>query len=195
VPRTAKIDRKTKETRIQATLNLDGTGVAGIETGIPFFDHMLEAFTLHAGFDLTLKADGDLQVDAHHTVEDTGIVLGQAADRALGDRKGIRRYAHFHAPLDEALARVVVDISGRPYLHYDSPIRYETRIGDHYQAGLTREFLRAFATHARLTLHVDLIRAEDPHHGTEAIYKAFARAMKEAVKIDGKQVPSTKGSL
>ncbi|HSB54820.1 MAG TPA: imidazoleglycerol-phosphate dehydratase HisB [Gemmatimonadales bacterium] len=196
MPRTAEINRETRETRIRLRLDLDGSGKADIRTGIGFFDHMLEAFARHGLNDLTVDAKGDLQVDGHHTVEDVGIVLGQAIAQALGNRAGIRRYADASVPLDEALVRAVVDVSGRPYLsyHVDSP-KWQM-LGD-YDVLLTPEFFRAVVLNAGLTVHLDLIRGENPHHVVEATFKAFARALEAATRLDPRVigVPSTKGVL
>lgn len=194
--RTAEIVRTTKETDVRIRLDLDGTGVAEVATGIGFFDHMLDAFARHALVDLTVKVTGDLHVDGHHTVEDTGIGLGQAIAKALGDRRGIRRYAHAYAPLDEALVRSVVDVSGRPFLSYHIPIATWQMLGD-YDVLLTPEFFRAIVTSAGLTVHMDLIRGDNPHHIVEAAFKAFARALDGATAVDPRVtgVPSTKGVL
>ena len=194
--RSATIKRKTKETDIEVTVNLDGTGVSNVATGIGFFDHMLEALARHALIDLTVEASGDLHVDGHHTVEDTGIALGQAIARALGDRAGIRRYADAIVPLDEALVRAVVDVSGRPYLAYHVDIPKWQMLGD-YDVFLTPEFFRALVQNAGLTVHLDLVRGDNPHHIVEAAFKAFARALDDATTLDPRVsgVPSTKGVL
>ncbi len=194
--RTAEVVRNTKETRIRLTLDLDGSGKAEVATGIGFFDHMLEAFARHGLMDLTVKAEGDLQVDGHHTVEDVGIVLGQAIQQALGNRAGIRRYADASVPLDEALVRAVIDVSGRPYLSYHVDIARWQMLGD-YDVFLTPEFFRALVLNAGLTVHLDLIRGDNPHHIVEAAFKAFARALETAVRLDPRVtgVPSTKGVL
>jgi len=194
--RTATLHRKTAETDIRARLNLDGRGRYRISTGIRFLDHMLELFTRHGGFDLDLEARGDLDVDQHHTVEDVGIVLGQALAQALGDRRGIRRYGEATVPLDDALARVVVDVSGRPYVAYHAEPPTWQKLGD-YDVALTPEFFRALATHGGLTLHVDLLRGRNAHHVVEAVFKAAARALGEATSLDPRvqDVPSTKGAL
>jgi len=194
--RRAEIQRKTRETRIRLNLDLDGTGSAAVRTGIGFFDHMLEALARHALLDLELQCDGDLQVDGHHTVEDTGIVLGQGIAQALGDRAGIRRYADATVPLDEALVRAVIDVSGRPYLAYQVEIRKWQLLGD-YDVFLTPEFFRAVVFNAGLTVHLDLVRGDNPHHIVEATFKAFARALEQAVRLDPRVtgVPSTKGTL
>jgi imidazoleglycerol-phosphate dehydratase len=194
--RTATIKRKTKETDVEVSVNLDGTGVSKVATGIGFFDHMLDALARHALLDLTIEARGDLHVDGHHTVEDTGIALGQALEHALGDRAGIRRYADALVPLDEALVRAVVDVSGRPYLAYAIDIPKWQMLGD-YDVFLTPEFFRAVVLNAGLTVHLDLVRGDNPHHIVEAAFKAFARALDGATTIDPRVVgvPSTKGAL
>jgi imidazoleglycerol-phosphate dehydratase len=194
--RSAEARRKTKETDVRVRIDLDGTGQAQIKTGIGFFDHMLEALARHAPYDLEVEAAGDLHIDAHHTVEDVGIVLGQALSQALGERRGIRRYADASVPLDDALARVVVDVSGRPYLAFHAEPPTWQKLGD-YDVALTPEFFRALATHGGLTLHVDLLRGQNAHHVVEAVFKATARALGEATRIDPRVqgVPSTKGTL
>ncbi len=194
--RTAEISRNTKETRIRLVLGLDGSGRAAIRTGIGFFDHMLEALARHGLLDLEVECAGDLHVDGHHTVEDVGIVLGQAIAQALGDRAGIRRYADAMVPLDEALVRAVVDVSGRPYLSYHVDIAKWQMLGD-YDVLLTPEFFRAVVLNAGLTVHLDLIRGDNPHHIVEATFKAFARALEQATRLDPRVVgvPSTKGVL
>ena len=194
--RTADVHRKTKETDLQVHLDLDGTGASRVRTGIGFFDHMLEALARHALIDLTVEANGDLYVDGHHTVEDTGIAVGQAIAQALGDRAGIRRYADAMVPLDEALVRAVVDVSGRPYLSYHVEIAKWQMLGD-YDVFLTPEFFRALVLNAGLTAHLDLVRGDNPHHIVEATFKAFARALDAATALDPRVhgVPSTKGAL
>ncbi|HXF94671.1 MAG TPA: imidazoleglycerol-phosphate dehydratase HisB [Gemmatimonadales bacterium] len=194
--RAAEVTRRTRETDILVRLELDGAGTAEVGTGIGFFDHMLEALARHALFDLVVRAQGDLQVDAHHTVEDTGIVLGQALARALGDRRGIRRYGEATVPLDDALARAVVDVSGRPYLAYHAEPPTWQKLGD-FDVALAPEFFRALAVHGGLTLHLDLLRGRNAHHVIEAVFKAAARALEQAVALDPRVhgVPSTKGSL
>lgn len=189
--RIGTCDRRTKETVISAALNLDG-GAVEISTGIGFFDHMLEALAVHAGFGLTLKAEGDLHVDGHHTVEDTGIVLGKALAEALGDKDGIRRYGSFLIPMDESLALASVDVSGRPFLVFDARFP-EERIGD-YDSCLTGEFFRALAQNAGITLHLKMLYGQNSHHMAEALYKAAAHALKEAV-TPAEGTLSTKGSL
>ena len=194
-PRTATVDRKTGETEISITLSLDGTGHPDIRTGIPFFDHMLTLFARHGLFDLTVVAKGDIEVDYHHTVEDVGITLGQALAKALGNKSGIRRYGSAYVPMDEALARVVVDCSGRPFLAYEAPRGVEA-IGM-FPFQLVEEFLRAAAVQAGLTLHVSILAGRDAHHMAEAVFKALARALDVAVSRDErvKGIPSTKGVL
>jgi imidazoleglycerol-phosphate dehydratase len=194
--RRAEVARRTGETEIRVQVDLDGTGASRIKTGLGFFDHMLEALARHALLDLEIEAKGDLHIDGHHTVEDTGIVLGQALAQALGDRSGIRRYGHALVPLDEALVRAVVDVSGRPFLHYQVDIPRWQMLGD-YDVFLTPEFFRALIQHAGLTVHLDLIRGENPHHIVESAFKALARALGDAITRDPRVhgVPSTKGSL
>jgi imidazoleglycerol-phosphate dehydratase len=196
MPRTAEVTRRTKETDLRIRIDLDGRGEAQIRTGIGFFDHMLEALARHGLLDLVVEARGDLQVDGHHTVEDTGIVLGQAIAKALGDRAGIRRYADALIPLDEALVQCVMDVSGRPYLSYSIEIPKWQMLGD-YDVFLTPEFFRAVALNAGLTVHLDLVRGDNPHHIVEAAFKAFARALDGATTLDPRVqgVPSTKGVL
>ncbi len=191
--RTAKAHRQTKETDISVSLNLDGNGKGDILTGIGFFDHMLDALRKHAGFDLSVQAMGDLHIDGHHTVEDVGIVLGQVFAEALGDGSGIGRFGHAYCPLDEALARTVVDVSGRPFLHYGCDVQFN-RIGD-FDGELYVEFLRAFAMNAKITLHVELLYGDNQHHILEAMTKSLARALKTAVAEHGGSIPSTKGVL
>lgn len=193
--RTAARERTTNETDVKMTVNLDGSGVADIATGIGFFDHMLILFAKHGLIDLTVQAAGDLEVDGHHTVEDIGIVLGQALAQALGAKHGIRRYGTAFVPMDEALAMVAIDVSGRPYLHFEAE-GATGRIGA-YDGELTEEFMRALAVHAGLTLHIRLLSGHNAHHITEAIFKALGRALADAVRIDERitGVMSTKGSL
>ncbi len=199
VTRTASLERITSESQIQLSLNLDGTGTADVETGVPFFDHMLTAFARHSLTDLTVKAQGDVHIDIHHTVEDTGILLGQALLEALGDKRGISRYGDALVPLDEALAQAVVDISGRPYLvHSGEPAGFEFHlIGGHYTGSMVRHFFEALVLNARLTVHLRLIEGRDPHHIAEAEFKAFARAFRQAKSLDPliTGIPSTKGAL
>jgi imidazoleglycerol-phosphate dehydratase len=194
--RIAEVTRTTKETDLRVRIDLDGRGDASVSTGIGFFDHMLAALARHALLDLTIEARGDLHVDGHHTVEDTGIVLGQAMTQALGDRTGIRRYANVLIPMDESLVRCVVDVSGRPYLSYHIEIPKWQMLGE-YDVFLTPEFFRALVLNAELTVHLDLIRGDNPHHIVEAAFKAFARAFDAATLADPRVlgVPSTKGVL
>ena len=193
--RTANVARKTKETDITIDLDVDGSGQASIETGMPFFNHMLDAFSRHGFFNIAVRATGDLEVDYHHTVEDVGLTLGQAFKEALGDKAGIRRFGEASCPLDETLAKVVVDLSGRPYLLYNVLIR-PGRVGD-FDTDLPHEFFAAFANQLGMNLHIDVPRGENPHHIIEACFKAFARAMDFATQIDPRVhgVLSTKGSL
>jgi imidazoleglycerol-phosphate dehydratase len=197
--RTAARSRRTSESSIELELDLDGSGRSSIETTVPFFDHLLTAFAKHSLTDLTVRASGDIHIDAHHTVEDTAIVLGQAIGEALGDKAGISRYGDALVPLDEALAQAVVDISGRPYLvHTGEPDGYELHlIGGHFTGSLVRHTFEAIAFHAGLTMHVTLLAGRDPHHIAEAEYKAFARAFRQAKALDPLVVgiPSTKGAL
>lgn len=194
--RSASVERNTLETQITVSVDLDGNAASKIATGIPFLDHMLEQVSRHGMFDLTITAEGDLHIDAHHTVEDVGITLGQAFAQAAGDKKGIRRYGHAYVPLDEALSRVVLDLSGRPGLEYD--VQYpRARIGD-FDVDLLREFFQGFVNHAMVTLHIDNLRGRNAHHIAETIFKAFGRALRAAVEVDprvGDVTPSTKGSL
>lgn len=194
--RSATINRNTLETQIQVSINLDGEGNASFQTGVPFLDHMLDQVARHGMIDMNIQAKGDLHIDAHHTVEDIGITLGQAFAKALGDKKGIRRYGHSYVPLDEALSRVVVDFSGRPGMEYhiDFP---RARIGD-FDVDLFHEFFQGFVNHAQATLHIDNIRGQNAHHIAETVFKAFGRAMRMAVEMDSRMqgiTPSTKGSL
>jgi len=194
--RRASVSRDTKETQIALSVNLDGTGVANLATGLPFFEHMLTQIARHGLIDLDIQAKGDLEVDAHHTVEDVGIVLGQAITQAVGDRTGIQRYGHAYIPLDEALSRAVVDFSGRPGLEYR--VDYvRGRIGD-FDVDLLREFFQGLVNHAQITVHLDNLRGDNAHHQAETLFKAFGRALRMAVSPDARmagQVPSTKGSL
>lgn len=194
--RHAHIERRTSETKIALDLVIDGRGTGSIATKIPFFDHMLTLFARHSLCDLTVTADGDIEVDLHHTVEDTGIALGQAFAQALGDKRGIRRYGHAYLPMDETLARVVVDFSGRPYLEYRAPAGVAT-IGTAFSFTLIEEFLRAFSVHAGLNLHVEILYGRDAHHMAEAVFKGLAKAVDQACQRDPRVegVPSTKGSL
>lgn len=197
--RTASLKRETSESQISLTINLDGTGTADVDTGVPFFDHMLTALAKHSLTDLTVKAKGDVHIDVHHTVEDTGILLGQALLEALGDKKGITRYGDALVPLDEALAQAVIDISGRPYLvHSGEPDGFEFHlIGGHYTGSMVRHFFEALVLNARLTVHLKLVEGRDPHHIAEAEFKAFARALRTAKAYDPLEtgIPSTKGAL
>lgn len=190
--RSAKLERTTKETSVSVSLKLDG-GAVSVDTGIGFFDHMLTAFGVHGGFGLEVKTKGDLQVDCHHTIEDTAIVLGKAFGEALGDKSGIARYGSFYIPMDEALAFCSLDISGRPFLVFDAEFN-EERIGG-YDTCMTEEFMRALAFNAGITLHIRLIYGKNSHHATEAVYKALAHALAAAVKQSGKGTLSTKGVL
>jgi imidazoleglycerol-phosphate dehydratase len=194
--RSATLERKTSETEIRLVLKLDGSGVSKISTGIAFFDHMLTLFAKHGLFDLELNANGDIEVDFHHTVEDTGILLGQAIAMALGDKAGIRRYGFFYVPMDEALVRSVVDLSGRPFLAYNAPADVPA-IGSAFSFQLVEEFLRAISVNAGMNLHVDVLAGRDAHHMAEGIFKSLARALDEATRIDPRVqgVPSTKGVL
>lgn len=191
--RTATIERATKETTISCTLDLDGSGVADVQTGIGMLDHLLTALTRHARFDVTLRCEGDLHVDDHHTAEDCALVLGAALDQALGDRRGVRRFAHAYAPLDEALARSVVDLSGRPWTEVHLDLRRE-QLGTLACENIGH-VLRSLAIASRTTLHVDVLRGENDHHKAEAAFKATALALRHAVSRDGDDVPSTKGVL
>jgi imidazoleglycerol-phosphate dehydratase len=197
--REAHLRRETSESSIDLTLNLDGTGRADIDTSVPFFDHLLTAFSKHSLIDLTVRAHGDTQIDVHHTVEDTGIVLGKALAEALGDKAGISRFGDALVPLDEALVQAVVDVSGRPYLvHSGEPAGFEFHlIGGHFTGSMVRHVFEAIAFHAMLTVHVRVLTGRDPHHIAEAEFKAFARAMRQAVSLDPRVdgIPSTKGAL
>jgi imidazoleglycerol-phosphate dehydratase len=193
--RLATRSRITKETSIEIRLDLDGTGQTEVTTGLPFFDHMVDQLGRHGGFDLELTATGDLQVDAHHTVEDVGIALGECLREALGDKAGVRRFASMSLPLDEALVEVALDLSGRPYLHYAVDPGTEPLGTPPFDPQLAEEFWRAFATSALLTLHLDLTRGKNSHHILEASFKAVARALRDAVRVEGTGVPSTKGTL
>ena len=194
--RRARVKRDTKETRIQVALDLDGKGVSKLDTGLPFFDHMLDQVARHGLIDLEIHATGDLEIDAHHTVEDTGIVLGEAIAKALGDKKGVNRYGHAYVPLDEALSRVVIDFSGRPGLEYR--VTYpRARVGD-FDVDLIHEFFQGFVNSAAVTLHIDGLRGVNAHHVAETVFKAFGRALRMAIardpRIEG-VLPSTKGKL
>ncbi|UCC56203.1 MAG: imidazoleglycerol-phosphate dehydratase HisB [Gammaproteobacteria bacterium] len=194
--RTAAVNRETLETQITVSVNLDGQGKATLGTGLPFLEHMLDQVARHGLIDIEVMARGDLHIDAHHTVEDIGITLGQAMRQAVADKRGIRRYGHAYVPLDEALSRVVIDFSGRPGLEYHADYP-RARVGD-FDVDLIREFFQGFSNHALVTLHIDCLRGDNSHHVAETIFKAFGRAMRMALEIDpamGEQMPSTKGSL
>ncbi len=194
--RKAEIKRNTNETQIVLGVNLDGTGIAKLDTGIPFFEHMLDQVARHGLIDLTIKAKGDIQVDAHHTIEDVGITLGQAVSKAIGDKKGVRRYGYAYVPLDEALSRVVIDFSGRPGLEYRVEFP-RGRVGD-FDVDLIHEFFQGFCNHAQATLHIDNLRGQNSHHIAETVFKAFGRALRMGLERDprmAEMVPSTKGSL
>ena len=194
--RTAEVTRNTAETKITARVNLDGTGVSRLATGIGFFDHMLDQIARHGLIDLDIQADGDLHIDGHHTVEDVGITLGQAVALAVGDKKGLRRYGHAYVPLDEALSRVVIDFSGRPGLVMNVP--FSSGMIGTFDSQLAFEFFQGFANHAFVTLHIDNLRGENAHHQAETVFKAFARALRMALEQDPRMagvIPSTKGSL
>ena len=194
--RSATVTRKTKETDITVEINIDGVGTSSLDSGIGFLDHMLEQISRHGLFDLSIKAQGDLHIDAHHTVEDIGITLGQAFEKAIGHKLGIRRYGHAYVPLDEALSRVVLDISGRPGLDLNVDFT-RARIGE-FDVDLIHEFFQGFINHANITLHIDNLKGENAHHQAETIFKAFGRALRNAVEIDEKikgVMPSTKGTL
>jgi len=196
MPRTAEVIRDTSETQIRVAINLDGTGQQKLNTGVPFLDHMLDQIARHGLIDLDIEAKGDLHIDAHHTVEDVGITLGQAFARAIGDKKGIRRYGHAYVPLDEALSRVVIDFSGRPGLEFHVPFK-RSMIGS-FDVDLTHEFFQGFVNHAHMTLHIDNLRGENAHHQCETVFKAFGRALRMAAELDSRAagtIPSTKGSL
>jgi imidazoleglycerol-phosphate dehydratase len=195
-PRTAEVSRNTAETQITVKLNLDGTGKANLSTGIGFFDHMLDQIARHGLIDLDIQAKGDLHIDGHHTVEDVGITFGQAVAKAVGDKKGLRRYGHAYVPLDEALSRVVIDFSGRPGLEMHVPFK-SGMIGT-FDSQLAYEFFQGFVNHAFVTLHIDNLKGENAHHQAETVFKAFARALRMALEIDPRAagvIPSTKGSL
>ena len=194
--RTAQVERNTNETQISVKLNLDGTGKADFETGVPFLDHMLDQIARHGLIDLQVRANGDLEIDAHHTVEDIGITLGQAVNQAIGDKKGIVRYGHAYVPLDEALSRVVIDFSGRPQLV--EQVKYTGKNIGSFETELVHEFFQGFCNHALVTLHIDNLRGRNSHHIVETIFKAFGRALRMAISADpriGDTIPSTKGSL
>jgi imidazoleglycerol-phosphate dehydratase len=195
-PRIAEVVRNTNETQIRVAINLDGTGQQTLNTGVPFLDHMLDQIARHGLIDLDIEAKGDLHIDAHHTVEDVGITLGQAFAKAIGDKKGIRRYGHAYVPLDEALSRVVIDFSGRPGLEMHVPFT-RSMIGT-FDVDLTSEFFHGFVNHANVTLHIDNLRGHNAHHQCETVFKAFGRALRMAIELDARSagmIPSTKGSL
>ena len=195
-PRVAEVQRNTKETQIRARVNLDGTGLAQLATGIGFFDHMLDQVARHGLIDLEIDAKGDLHIDGHHTVEDVGITLGLAVAKAVGDKAGLTRYGHAYVPLDEALSRVVIDFSGRPGLHMDVP--FKSGVVGGFDTQLTYEFFQGFANHALVTLHIDNLKGANAHHQCETVFKAFGRALRMALMIDARSmgmIPSTKGSL
>ena len=194
--RKASVERNTRETQIKVEINLDGTGASSFVTGVPFFDHMLDQVARHGLIDITVHAKGDLEIDAHHTVEDVGICIGLALDKALGDKRGLRRYAHAYVPLDEALSRVVIDVSGRPGLEWFVEFP-RSHVGE-FDVDLLHEFFQGFVNHAKVTLHVDSLRGKNAHHVAETIFKAFGRALRVACELDPRQVgvmPSTKGVL
>ena len=194
--RKSEVTRNTKETQIRVSINLDGTGASRMTTGLPFLEHMLEQVSRHGLLDIEIEAKGDLHIDAHHTVEDIGITLGQAFAKAVGDKTGVRRYGHAYVPLDEALSRVVVDLSGRPGMEYN--VKYTRALIGEFDVDLMREFFQGFVNHAQVTLHVDNLRGDNAHHQCETIFKAFGRALRMACEADPRAsgvVPSTKGSL
>jgi imidazoleglycerol-phosphate dehydratase len=193
--RSAEVQRNTLETRVRVRIDLDGSGKSALTTGVGFFDHMLDQIARHGMIDLEVEATGDLHIDAHHTVEDVGITLGQALAKAIGDKKGVRRYGHAYVPLDEALSRVVVDLSGRPGLVFEVPF-VRGSVGE-FDVDLVREFFQGLVNHAGITVHVDALRGDNAHHQAETVFKAFGRAMRMAVEADPRAsgVPSTKGSL
>jgi len=195
-PRTAEIIRNTNETQIRVAINIDGSGKQTLNTGVPFLDHMLDQIARHGLIDIEVEAKGDLYIDAHHTVEDIGITLGQAFAKAMGDRKGIRRYGHAYVPLDEALSRVVIDFSGRPGLEFHVP--FVRAMTGTFDLDLTHEFFQGFVNHALATVHIDNLRGENAHHQCETVFKAFGRALRMATELDPRAagtIPSTKGSL
>jgi imidazoleglycerol-phosphate dehydratase len=194
--RTAEVSRNTNETKIRVAINLDGSGIQKLNTGVPFLDHMIDQIARHGLFDIEIDCQGDLHIDAHHTVEDVGITLGQAFAKAIGDKKGVRRYGHAYVPLDEALSRVVVDFSGRPGLEFHVPFT-RSMIGA-FDVDLTHEFFQGFVNHALVTLHIDNLRGVNAHHQCETVFKAFGRALRMAAELDARSagtIPSTKGSL
>ena len=194
--RTAEVTRNTNETQIRVKLNLDGSGISSFKTGVPFLDHMMDQIARHGLIDLEVEAKGDLHIDAHHTVEDIGITIGQALVKAIGDKKGIRRYGHAYVPLDEALSRVVLDFSGRPGLEFH--VEFTRGMIGQYDVDLTHEFFQGFVNHALVTLHIDNLRGDNAHHQCETVFKAFGRALRMAAELDSRAagtIPSTKGSL
>ena len=194
--RTAEVTRNTNETQIRVKLNLDGSGQSSFKTGVPFLDHMMDQIARHGLIDLEVEAKGDLHIDAHHTVEDIGITIGQALVKAIGDKKGIRRYGHAYVPLDEAMSRVVLDFSGRPGLEFH--VEFKRGMIGQYDVDLTHEFFQGFVNHALVTLHIDNLRGENAHHQCETVFKAFGRALRMAAEMDPRaagSIPSTKGSL
>ena len=194
--RIAEVSRNTLETQITVSINLDGTGTSSLNSGLGFLDHMLDQIARHGMMDITVEAKGDLHIDAHHTVEDIGITLGQAFTKAIGDKKGLRRYGHAYVPLDEALSRVVLDVSGRPGLEFNVEFS-RARIGE-FDVDLVHEFFQGFVNHALVTLHIDNLRGENAHHQAETVFKAFGRALRMAVEVDSRMtgiMPSTKGTL
>ena len=194
--RTAEVSRNTKETQIRVRVDLDGHGAAKLSTGIPFLEHMLDQVARHGMLDLEIEAKGDLHIDGHHTVEDIGITLGQAVARAMGDKSGVRRFGHAYVPLDEALSRAVIDFSGRPGLEYH--VKYTRALIGEFDVDLVHEFFQGFVNHAQVTLHVDNLRGDNAHHQCETVFKAFARALRDAVERDARtqgSIPSTKGAL
>ena len=194
--RTAEVTRNTNETKIRVKINLDGSGKSSFKTGVPFLDHMMDQIARHGLIDIEVEAKGDLHIDAHHTVEDIGITIGQAVAKAIGDKKGIRRYGHAYVPLDEALSRVVIDFSGRPGIEFH--VEFKRGMIGQYDVDLTHEFFQGFVNHALVTLHIDNLRGENAHHQCETVFKAFARALRAALERDPRSIgtiPSTKGSL
>jgi imidazoleglycerol-phosphate dehydratase len=195
-PRRATVERNTKETQIRVEIDLDGSGHCTVSSGVGFFDHMLDQIARHGMIDLVIDARGDLHIDGHHTIEDIGITLGQAFAQAIGDKAGVRRYGHAYVPLDEALSRVVIDLSGRPGLEWNVPFK-RAMIGE-FDVDLTHEFFQGFANHAQVTLHIDNLRGDNAHHQCETVFKAFSRALRMAIEPDpraGGIIPSTKGTL
>ena len=194
--RIAEVNRDTLETQIRVAINLDGTGHSSFDTGLPFLEHMMDQIARHGLIDIEISATGDLHIDAHHTVEDLGITLGQALKQAMGDKKGIRRYGHAYVPLDEALSRVVIDLSGRPGLSYD--IEFSRPLVGDFDVDLFHEFFQGFVNHSLVTLHIDNLKGDNAHHQIETVFKAFGRALRNALELDGRivgKLPSTKGSL